>query len=216
MRPSISPISIPPTHQGEAQSLGQDVVSPLPHESAMGNSTRRPQAFRVKRKPVPHPPPARSASYRPVSRESNGLRPESRRSNGLRPDSRRSGRPESSRSFSAGFAWISEAILWPQRRASQRSPKKIENPDFSEARLPRRFTSIYDPRMQAGLSVYDPALERPAPQYIEEPKVDSTVQKNLAMLDMTWTLPSFKYQYVESQHRTSIDIALATDEPTEW
>lgn len=206
MRPPLSPISIPPTHHGEDQPQDQDVVSPLPPESAMSNGSRRPQAFRVKRKPVPRPPPARSASYRPVSRESNGLRPESRMS----------ARPESSRSFSAGFAWIGEAILWPTRRPSQRSPKKIEEPDLREARLPRRFTSVYDPRMETGLSMYDPDLDIHVHRYIEEPKVDSTVQKNLAMLDMAWTLPSFKYGYVESQTRTSIDIALAADGPTEW
>lgn len=85
---------------------------------------------------------------------------------------------------------------------------------MTEARLPRRFTSVYDPRMERGLSTYDPDLD--INQYVEEPKVDSTVQKNLAMLDMTWTLPSFKYSYVESQTRTSIDIALAADEPSEW
>lgn len=70
--------------------------------------------------------------------------------------------------------------------------------------------------MEAGLSLYDPNIH--TYHYVEEPKEDATVQKNLAMLDMAWTLPSFKYADVESQFetRTSIDVALASEEPTEW
>ena len=204
MPPPVPPLVIPPTPM-EGGPRGQDLVSPLPLEPVVTNGSRRPAPFRVKRKPVPgrsRPPTARSASYRPDT-----LRPESHR-----PESRR---PESSRSFSAGFAWIGEAILWPTRKPSNRAPKR-ELPDMRENTLPRRFTSVYDPRMSSGMTLYDPSVDANRINYTED-KLDSTLHKNLAMLDMTWNLPNFKWaQYAESQTRTSIDVVLAEEDNTSW
>ena len=82
--------------------------------------------------------------------------------------------------------------------------------------LARRFTSRFDPRMSSGLTLYDPSIEAGMlPTDDIEVKMDPTIQKNLAMLDMTWSLPTLTGNLYDPETQ-SIAISMATQGEQHW
>jgi hypothetical protein len=126
-----------------------------------------------------------------------------------RMNSRRSNsnRPASSRSFAKAFSWLSSGIPDPDVPILE-EPKpsaQVPKPD----RNSYRFTSQFDPRMQSGLTLYDPDLD----QLEAQRKWDHSTRSSIHdALNFTWQLPPLLRSMSDGGSNRSV-IEVAYDAP---
>jgi hypothetical protein len=72
--------------------------------------------------------------------------------------------------------------------------------------------------MQSGPTLYVPSIEAEMPYSIEdmETKMGPTVQKNLAMLDMAWSLPALKASHFDQEAQSVANMSVATEGEQQW
>ncbi len=49
-----------------------------------------------------------------------------------------------------------------------------------------------------------------------ETKMDPTIQKNLAMLDITWSLPALKASHFDPEAQSVANMSVATEGEQQW
>lgn len=98
-------------------------------------------------------------------------------------------RPNSSRSFTQAFAWLGGALL--DRSGTPAVPEEAEKAHTRQMnRNSYRFTSQFDPRMESGLTMYDPDLQ---PSRL--PKADNSTRSSVVdALNLDWYLQPLKFE----------------------
>jgi len=142
--------------------------------------------------PVPQvtTPPRRSASNRHHEQRKIPRKPVPQR------------RPNSSRSFTQAFAWLSGALL---DRESTPTVHEEEQPRSNPLnRHSYRYTSQFDPRMQSGLTLYDPDLQ---PNHLPKPE-SSTRSSVVEALNLDWQLPPLSRSFADIDVSSVLNVAI--------
>lgn len=128
-------------------------------------------------------------------------KPVPRRFNSRRSSTRR---PSTSRSFTQAFSWLG-AVL-PERQPPLQE-QEIAEENISPI-LPRaqrkswRYTSRFDPRMDSGLTLYDPDLQ------VNHKRQMSDASTVVEALNVEWRLPPLRFSYTDSDHQSIINAAI--------
>jgi hypothetical protein len=140
--------------------------------------------------PQPAAPPRRSASTRRHGQRKIPRKPVPQR------------RPNSSRSFTQAFSWLSGALL---DRDSTPTVQEEEQPQSNHLnRHSYRYTSQFDPRMESGLTLYDPDL-----QPMRLPKPDTSARSSVVdALNLDWQLPPLSRTITDIDVSSVLNVAI--------
>ncbi|KAI1618426.1 MFS transporter, MCP family, solute carrier family 16, member 10 [Exophiala viscosa] len=113
-------------------------------------------------------------------------------------------RPSSARSFAQAFSWLS-AVLPERQPPLQEQEISEENisPILPKAyRKSWRYTSRFDPRMDSGLTLFDPDLQAIPKRQMSDA---SSVVRDL---NVEWHLPPLRFSYTDTSNQSIINAAI--------